>query len=62
MSSIGPELSSISATVNAVRERVGGLLVGLGPSTEDLAAALVEAERALLSATRQLDRAQRLSR
>jgi len=58
--SLAAELSSITATVGALRDRVAGLTGPLGAGTEDLASALYEVERSLRNAGRHLDRAQRL--
>ncbi len=54
------ELSSVTATVESVRQRLAGFAQRAPAGHEDLLAALYEGERALKSAERHLERAQRL--
>ena len=51
-SSVHAELGAAADAIGRYRERVAGLIDGLGPNSEDLATAMYEAERALLSAER----------
>jgi hypothetical protein len=57
------ELSSLSVAADALRDRVGSLTGNLvGANHENVVLVLYEVERALVSASRQLARAERLSR
>jgi hypothetical protein len=61
-SSVHAELGAAADAIGRYRERVAGLIDGLGPNSEDLATAMYEAERALLSAERLLTRAEKIAR
>jgi hypothetical protein len=61
-SSVHAELGAAADAIGRYRERVAGLIEGLGPNSEDLATAMYEAERALLSAERLLTRAEKIAR
>jgi hypothetical protein len=61
-SSVHAELGAAADAIGRYRERVAGLIDGLGPNNEDLATAMYEAERALLSAERLLTRAEKIAR
>jgi hypothetical protein len=57
------ELSSLSLAADALRDRVGALTGNLaGANHENVVLVLYEVERALVSASRQLARAERISR
>ena len=57
------ELSSLSIAADSLRDRVGALTGNLaGANYENVVLVLYEVERALLSASRQLARAERLSK
>lgn len=56
------ELAASAEAIDRYRHRIASLLESLGPNTEDLATAMYEAERALLSAHRLLLRAEKTAR
>ena len=57
-SAVAAELGAAADTVGSYRRRVADLVgPGLGPDREDLVTAIYEAERALRTAERLLDRA-----
>ena len=62
LDTVRAELSASAEAVERYRARVAGLIDGLGPDQEDLASAMYEAERALLSAHRLLLRAEKSAR
>lgn len=54
--SAGPELSSISTALNTLTDRITGMAESMsGTERDDLAAALFEVERSLMTAQRRLD-------
>ncbi len=59
---IRAELAAAAEAVERYRLRVEGLVESAGRDSEDLVAAMWEAERALLSAQRLLARAEKLAR
>lgn len=59
---VGAELAASAEAVDRYRARVAALIEGLGGGHEDLASAMWEAERALLTAHRLLLRAQKAAR
>lgn len=59
---IRAELAAAAEAVERYRLRVEGLVESVGRDSEDLVAAMWEAERALLSAQRLLARAEKLAR
>lgn len=56
------ELAASAEAIDRYRYRIAMLIESLGPNTEDLATAMYEAERALLSAHRLLIRAEKTAR
>jgi hypothetical protein len=56
------ELGAAAEAIGRYRARVAGLIESTGPNNEDLISAMYEAERALLSAERLLNRAEKISR
>jgi hypothetical protein len=56
------ELGAAAEAIGRYRIRIGGLIETTGPNNEDLISAMYEAERALLSAERLLNRAEKISR
>ena len=56
------ELAASAEAIDRYRGRVASLIETLGPNSEDLATAMYEAERALLSAYRLLIRAEKTAR
>jgi hypothetical protein len=56
------ELGAAAEAIGRYRQRVAGLIESTGPNNEDLISAMYEAERALLSAERLLNRAEKISR
>jgi len=59
---IRAELAASAENIERYRIRIAALIDSLGPNTEDLASAMYEAERALLSAHRLLLRAEKVAR
>jgi hypothetical protein len=56
------ELAASAEAVDRYRHRIAGLIDTLGTDSEDLASAMYEAERALLSAHRLLLRAEKIAK
>lgn len=61
-STVSAELAASAEAIERYRTRIAALIDSLGPNTEDLASAMYEAERALLSAHRLLLRAEKTAR
>ena len=59
---VSAELAASAEAIERYRTRIAALIESLGPNTEDLASAMYEAERALLSAHRLLLRAEKTAR
>lgn len=59
---VSAELAASAEAIERYRSRVASLIESLGPNSEDLASAMYEAERALLSAHRLLLRAEKIAR
>lgn len=59
---VSAELAASAEAIDRYRSRVASLIESLGPNSEDLASAMYEAERALLSAHRLLVRAEKIAR
>lgn len=56
------ELAASAEAIERYRARVAGMIDSLGEDSEDLASAMYEAERALLSAQRLLLRAEKIAK
>ena len=59
---VSAELAASAEAIDRYRSRVAALIETLGKDSEDLASAMYEAERALLSAHRLLVRAEKIAR